>query len=97
MELFELIDRWLMACGLTASGADRLDQFIVFGLLLLIAFGLNVICRFVLLRVVAAVVKRTRVTWDDILFDRRVMVHLSRMVAPMVLALLLPMAFAGVE
>ena len=97
MELFELIDRWLMACGLTASGADRLDQFIVFGLLLLIAFGLDVICRFVLLRVVAAVVKRTRVTWDDILFDRRVMVHLSRMVAPMVLALLLPMAFAGVE
>lgn len=97
MELFGLIDRWLMACGLTASGADRLDQFIVFGLLLLVAFGLDAVCRFVLLRVVAAVVKRTRVMWDDILFDRRVMVHLSRMVAPMVLALLLPMAFAGVE
>ena len=97
MELFELIDRWLMACGLTATGADRLDQFIVFGLLLLIAFGLDAICRFVLLRVVAALVKRTRVTWDDVLFDRRVLIHLSRMVAPMVLALLLPMAFAGVE
>ena len=97
MELFDLIDRWLMACGLTAGGADRLDQFIVFALLLAIAFGLDAICRLVLLRLVAALVKRTRVTWDDILFDRRVMVHLSRMVAPVVLSLLLPAAFAGVE
>ena len=97
MELFDLIDRWLMACGLTAGGADRLDQFIVFALLMAIAFGLDAICRLVLLRLVAALVKRTRVTWDDILFDRRVMVHLSRMVAPVVLSLLLPAAFAGVE
>lgn len=97
MELFELIDSWLMACGLTASGADRLDQFIVFALLLLLAFSVDFICRFILLRVVAAVVKRTRATWDDILFDRRVLIHLSRMVAPLVLSVTLPMAFAGVE
>lgn len=97
MELFELIDSWLMACGLTTSGADRIDQFIVFALLLLVAFGVDFICRFILLRVVAAVVKRTRATWDDILFDRRVLVHLSRMVAPLVLSVTLPMAFAGVE
>ena len=97
MELFELIDSWLMACGLTTSGADRIDQFIVFALLLLVAFGVDFICRFILLRVVAAVVKRTRATWDDILFDRSVLVHLSRMVAPLVLSVTLPMAFAGVE
>lgn len=97
MELFELIDSWLMACGLTTSGTDRIDQFIVFALLLLVAFGVDFICRFILLRVVAAVVKRTRATWDDILFDRSVLVHLSRMVAPLVLSVTLPMAFAGVE
>ena len=97
MELFELIDSWLVACGLTASGADRLDQFIVFALLLLLAFGLGVVCHYVLLHVVAAVVKRTRVTWDDILFDRSVLIHLSRMVAPLVLSITLPMAFAGKE
>lgn len=97
MELFDLIDSWLMACGLTTSGADRIDQFIVFALLLLVAFGVDFICRFILLRVVAAVVKRTRATWDDILFDRRVLIHLSRMVAPLVLSVTLPMAFAGVE
>ena len=97
MELFELIDSWLMACGLTTSGADRIDQFIVFALLLLVAFGVDFLCRFILLRVVAAVVKRTRATWDDILFDRSVLVHLSRMVAPLVLSVTLPMAFAGVE
>lgn len=97
MELLELMNRWLMACGLTARGADQLDQFIVFALLLLVAFGMDFICRFILLRVVAALVKRTRVTWDDILLDRSVLVHLSRMVAPLVLSITLPMAFDGVQ
>lgn len=97
MDLFELIDRWLMACGLTATGADRLDQFIVFILLLLIALAVDALCRFILLRVVAGVVKRTRVTWDDILFDHKVLIHLSRMVAPLVLSVALPIAFAGTK
>ena len=97
MELLELMNRWLMACGLSASGADRLDQMMVFALLLLVAFGMDFICRFILLRVVAALVKRTRVTWDDILLDRSVLVHLSRMVAPLVLSITLPMAFDGVQ
>lgn len=97
MELLELMNRWLMACGLTARGADQLDQFIVFVLLLLVAFGVDFICRIILLRVVAALVKRTRVTWDDILLDRSVLVHLSRMVAPLVLSITLPMAFDGVQ
>lgn len=97
MTLFELIDRWLIACGLSASKADQLDQFILFALLLLIAFGVDFICRFILLHIVSALVKRTRVTWDDILFDRSVLIHLSRMVAPLVLSLTIPMAFAGVE
>ena len=97
MTLFELIDRWLIACGLSASKADQLDQFILFALLLLIAFGVDFICRFILLHIVSALVKRTRVTWDDILFDRSVLIHLSRMVAPLVLSLTIPMAFVGVE
>ena len=97
MELLELMNRWLMACGLSASGADRLDQMMVFALLLLVAFGMDFICRFILLRVVTALVKRTRVTWDDILLDRSVLVHLSRMVAPLVLSITLPMAFDGVQ
>ena len=97
MTLFELIDRWLIACGLSASKADQLDQFILFALLLLIAFGVDFICRFILLHIVSALVKRTRVTWDDILFDRSVLIRLSRMVAPLVLSLTIPMAFAGVE
>lgn len=97
MTLFELIDRWLIACGLSASKADQLDQFILFALLLLIALGVDFICRFILLHIVSALVKRTRVTWDDILFDRSVLIHLSRMVAPLVLSLTIPMAFTGVE
>ena len=35
-------------------------------------------------------------TWDDIVFDRKVMVHLSRMVAPVIIYLFVPLAFVEV-
>ena len=39
-------------------------------------------------------VKQTKATWDDIVFDRKVMVHLSRMVAPIIIYIFIPIAFA---
>lgn len=50
----------------------------------------------ILLKVVAQLVKKTKATWDDIVFDRKVMVHLSRMVAPVIIYLFVPLAFAEV-
>ena len=44
----------------------------------------------------AQLVKKTKATWDDIVFDRKVMVHLSRMVAPVIIYLFVPLAFVEV-
>ena len=71
------------------------DEFIAFALILLLAFVADAICRKVLLKVIARIVKQTKATWDDILFDHSVMVHLSRMVAPVIIYLCIPIAFAG--
>ena len=60
-----------------------LDQFIAFALILAVAFLADALCRKILLKVVAQLVKKTKATWDDIVFDRKVMVHLSRMVLPL--------------
>ena len=54
-------------------------------------------CRKILLKVVSRLVKQTKATWDDIVFDRKVMVHLSRMVAPILIYILLPLAFSDAE
>lgn len=72
-----------------------IDEAIALVLILLMAFAADAVCRNVLLKVIARIVKQTKATWDDILFDHSVMVHLSRMVAPVIIYLCIPVAFAG--
>ena len=77
--------------------AAQLDQFIAFLGVLLVAYLADTVCRKILLKVVSRLVKQTKATWDDIVFDRKVMVHLSRMVAPILIYILLPLAFSDAE
>lgn len=97
MEILKKIDELLISWGMAPSLADTLDQFIAFALVLVLAFVADALCRNILLKAVAHVVKKTKATWDDIVFDHRVMVHLSRMVAPVIIYLFVPVAFAETE
>ena len=97
MELLNNIDEILIAWGMNPQTAGWADQFIAFALVLVLAFAADFICRKVLLRAIARLVQKTKATWDDILFDRRVMVYLSHMVAPVVIYLFLPVAFAQTD
>lgn len=94
MDILKTIDDLLISWGISPSRADAFDQFIAFGLILAVAFLADAVCRKILLRVVAQLVKKTKATWDDIVFDHKVMVHLSRMVAPIVIYVFVPLAFA---
>lgn len=94
MDILKDIDDLLISLGMSPSLADKLDQFIAFALVLVIAFAADAICRHILLKVVAHLVKKTKATWDDIVFDHKVMVHLSRMVAPVIIYIFVPVAFA---
>lgn len=96
MEILKKIDDLLIGWGVSPSRADMLDQFIAFALILAVAFLADALCRKILLKVVAQLVKKTKATWDDIVFDRKVMVHLSRMVAPVIIYLFVPLAFVEV-
>lgn len=97
MELLNNIDKLLIDWGVSPQTADWMDQFIAFALVLVIAFAADMICRKILLKAIARLVLKTKATWDDIMFDRNVMVHLSRMVAPVVIYLFIPIAFAQTD
>lgn len=94
MEILQNIDDLLISWGISPSLADSLDQFIAFALVLVIAFAADAVCRHILLKIVAHLVRKTKATWDDIVFDHKVMVHLSRMVAPVIIYIFIPVAFA---
>ena len=97
MDLLNNIDKLLVSWGMNPQTADWLDQFIAFALVLILAFVADLICRKVLLRAIARLVAKTKATWDDILFNRNVMVYLSHMVAPVVIYLFIPIAFAQTD
>ncbi len=94
MDILKQISDLLISWGVSPERADRFDQIVAFALILIVAYVADAICRKILLRVVARLVKKTKATWDDIVFDHKVMVRLSRMVAPVIIYVLIPVAFS---
>lgn len=87
------VNHALLSMGVDNAWADKMDNFIILLLIIGIALLANVICQKLILKTVAKLVKQTKATWDDIVFDHKVMIHASRMVAPIIIYLAIPIAF----
>lgn len=87
------VNHGLVFIGVDSVWAGKLDNFVVLLIIIGIALLSNVICRYIILRALAKLVKRTKATWDDIVFDHKVTVHISRMVAPILIYIAIPIAF----
>lgn len=94
MNILRDIDELLISWGVAPTIANELDQYIAFAIVLMVAFAADVVCRHILLKAIARLVKKTKATWDDIVFDHQVMIHLSRMVIPVIIYIFIPVAFA---
>ena len=89
------INEILLSWGFSQSWADDLTSGIILVVILAIAFLGDAICRHIILTAVARLVKKTKATWDDIVFDRKVLTHVSHLVAPILLYILLPVAISN--
>ncbi len=85
----------LIAQGLTESTATLFSQVLLLFILVLLAYFANMIAKRVILRVVKALIKRSRVTWDDVFLRRRVFDNLSHIVPSLVLYVLAPIFFSS--
>ena len=94
MEILNSIKNLLVSWGMAPGTADALDHFIAFTVLVLIALAADQVCRRVVLKAGAQLVKKTKATWDDVVFDHKVMVRLSHIVVPLIVYLFIPVAFA---
>lgn len=91
--LMQEVNHSLVSMGVDVNWANKVDNWIVLLLIISVALLANVICRHIILRAVAKLVQRTKATWDDVVFDHKVMIHISRMVAPIFIYLAIPLAF----
>ena len=81
-QITEKINDLFVSWGFDSSEVGPIMTLV---LIIGIAFLADLICRNILLRVVAKLVKKTKATWDDIVFDRKVLIYLSHLVPPIII------------
>ncbi len=91
--LQEWIDKLLVAIGLEGAMADACDRWLILFIIILLAIGVDYLIRHIVLRLVRNIVTRTKASWDDIIFDNQVLRRLCNIVTPILIYVLLPMAF----
>ena len=87
----------LVKWGLSSDVAEVMDGAIVLIYLMLLVLVINLTFRWGIIRGVHWVVSRTKVEWDNILFDDKVLKRLCGIVTPMVINLMLPLAISALN
>ena len=80
--------------GVTSSDNSWVYWTVVVSIIAFIILFVNLLCRRLLIPLVKQVIKRTRLSWDDILFNDVLLRDVTHLVPPILIAVLMPMAFS---
>ena len=89
----ELIAGWLQQWGINIAAQSWLNWTISMLGIILIVYIADVLCRRILLPIVKRIIHRTRSSWDDILFNDTLLRDISHLVPPILITILMPLAF----
>ena len=90
----ETLSRFINSAGIPAGEHQWVHIAMTLVVLALIVVLANVLCRRLLIPLVKGLVSRTRSVWDDVLFNDTLLLDVSHLVSPILIAVLLPIAFA---
>ncbi len=92
-----LLKQWadvlLSRLGLDPARIGGMDQWLVLFGIVTVALLCDRLVRVLLMRGVRRLVQRTKATWDDLLLNDRVLSRLGHVVSPLLVYILLPVAF----
>ncbi len=89
------IEQFFRNLGLIPQAIGGLDRLLILIAIALLAYATDWIGRKILIRLVRRITEKTKVTWDDMLFNDRVMNNLCHILPPVVIYVLLPLAFSN--
>ncbi len=92
-EILELVNTKLTEWGASVKTADSIDEWVLLLLIIILALSVDMVLRRVVLRLVRNIVRRTKASWDDMLFDHSVLSRMCNIVIPLTIYALLPIAF----
>ena len=89
----ENIQHWLGTFGVANNENTWVYWTITIAAIALVVVAAYAICRYVFIPLIHRVTKSTRSSWDDILFNDTLLHDISHLVPPILIAVLVPMAF----
>ena len=89
----EQIAGWLQQWGVNTDTQPWMYWTIIILAIALIVYIADALCRRVVLPMVKHIIQRTRSSWDDILFNDTLLRDVSHLVSPILIAVLMPVAF----
>ena len=94
-EVFYYLDTWLKKEGysVTENSLDWVHRILWLVAVLVMAYLIGIICRRIVIPIIAKVVARTRVTWDDYIFNPRVLHTVAHLIPALVVYISLPLVF----
>lgn len=87
----------LVSWGMSDGWATAVDGIIVMLYLASIILVINFALRWVLLHLAQWVVNHTKVTWDNILFDKKVLKRLCDIATPVIIMMMTPLIISALE
>lgn len=87
------VQKLLEYSGVSENLSGLLNHLVILLIILLIAYLADLICRQGLLRLIRQVTQRTKATWDDLLFNDKVMNNFCHLIPPVIIYACLPLAF----
>ena len=88
-KLHALLQQW----GIAPQSTGWVERLVLLGAILLVAYVADFVCRRFIVEGIRRITRRTKATWDDILFNDQVLNHLCHIIPPIVIYILLPVAF----
>jgi len=92
-KVFNVVDKitdFLIGIGIPERVAIWLDQIIAITLLLLLAFIIDLICRFIVHKVVERIARYTKTKWDDKFLEYRVFRYLIHIIPGLIFLVAIP-------
>ena len=84
---------WFQSIGIVADSQSWLYWIITLSCIVVLVYIVNLICSRLIIPTLRKLTHRTVPTWDDILFNDTLFKDISRLLPPILIAVLLPIAF----
>ncbi|MBO7331720.1 MAG: mechanosensitive ion channel [Alistipes sp.] len=91
------VEQILSLTNLSNEAIAALDRWIILFIIILFALLVDAVIRIGIARLLQQIVSRTKATWDDHLFDKKIIKLLCNFITPTIIYVLLPIAFSTTD